>query len=108
MTRWIVGAVLAAAGAFLVYPLEAAAQAKPNVALACNYTPEGSFVVIESLLPKKRAKCMWRCVYRMSSGALHVNQGARTLPPRKPFGKNKTKKVAPGITGQATAIASCR
>ena len=48
MTRWLVGAVLAA-GPLLLYPLAAAAQASP-VAFACEYGPNFSYVIIKNLI----------------------------------------------------------
>ena len=60
MTRWLVGAVLAA-GPLLLYPLAAAAQASP-VAIACEYGPNFSYVIVKNLSPKP-ANCQWDCIY---------------------------------------------
>lgn len=102
MTRWMMGAVLA--GPLLLCPLEAAAQG--NVAFACEYGPNFSYVIVKNLRPK-RANCTWDCVYQMPSGAYHTNRGAQMLRPGQQLGMDKTKKVAPGIARRGGGYASC-
>ena len=102
MTRWMVGAVLAA-GPLLLYPPEAAAQ---NVAFSCEFGPNFSYVTIKNLR-SKRGNCQWDCVYEMPSGKYHTNRGVRVLRPGEALGMNKTKKLAPGINKRGGGYASC-
>ena len=110
MKRWMV-AVLAAAGSLLLYPLQAAAQnyepGTKDSSLICGYFPEFSFAIVESRSPKKRATCIWKCIYQMPGGRTHVNAGTRTLAPGHRLGMNATKKVAPGIASKVSGVASC-
>ena len=94
MTRWLVGAVLAA-GPLLLYPLAAAAQASP-VAFACEYGPNFSYVIIKNLSPKP-ANCQWDCIYQMPSGAYHANRGTQLLRPGQRVGNEQDEEVAPGL-----------
>lgn len=103
MTRWMVGAALAA-GPFLLCPLEATAQG--NVAFSCEYGPNFSYVIIKNLRPK-RSNCTWDCVYEITPGKYHMNRGARFLRPGQQLGMDKTKKVAPGIARRGGGSASC-
>lgn len=110
MTRWMTGAVLAA-GSLMLTPLQATAQeyekGTVNSALLCGYFPDFSFAVIESRSPKPRAECRWKCVYKLSSGRAHINQGVRTLAPGHRVGMDTTKKVMKGIVEKVSAAASC-
>ena len=111
MKRWMVGAALATAGSLLLFPLQATAQdyerGTKDSSLLCGYFPDFSFAVIESRSPKKRATCMWKCIYKMPGGGTHVNSGTRVMSPGHRLGMNETKKVAPGIASKVNGVASC-
>jgi hypothetical protein len=89
MTRWVLGAALAAASLF--YPLEASAQSDDTASLKCEITDEGSVAIIENKnKTKKSSMCRWQCTYQISPGGTHINKGAKKLR----AGEKKTIKKA--------------
>ena len=104
MTRWMMGAVLVA-GSLLVYPLQAAAQdyerGTKDSSLLCGYFPDFSFAVIESRSANKRATCMWKCIYKMPSGAMHVNSRNADHGTRTPPGNERDQESRSGHHGES-------
>ena len=110
MQRWV--AAFAAAGSLLAYPLGAAAQDfEPGIrngSLLCGYFPTFSFAAMQNLNNTgKRSLCRWKCVYRMASGKLHVNAGARNLGPVDRVGLNDSKKPITGLVAKVGGTGSC-
>jgi hypothetical protein len=110
MTRWV--AALAVAGSVLAYPLAAAAQnfeeGIKNGSLICGYFPTFSFAAMQNLNNiGKRSLCRWKCVYRTSSGKMHVNAGARNLGPYDRVGVNDSKKAITGLVAKVAGTGSC-
>ena len=111
MSRWMVGAALAA-GSLLVYPLEAAAQnyepGIQNGSLICGYFPSFSFAAMQNLNnTNNRSLCRWKCVYRLASGQMHVNAGARNLGPGEMVSMNMSRKEVSGIVAKVAGAGSC-
>ena|SRR5947208_313611 len=111
MKRLVVGAALAA-GSFLVSPFTAAAQnyepGIKNGSLICGYFPSFSFAAMQNLNNiNNRSLCRWKCVYRLASGQMHVNAGARNLGPGEMVTLNMSRKEVSGIVAKVAGTGSC-
>jgi hypothetical protein len=110
MKRLVVMAALAA-GSILVQPLEAAAQQyEPGMkggTLICGYWPYASWVALTNTNNASRSLCRWKCVYRLPSGQLHVNAGARNVAPGEFIGMGTTSKDASNIAARVSGAGSC-
>jgi hypothetical protein len=100
-----------AAGALLVHPLTAAAQQyEPGMkggTLICGYWPWASWVVLTNTNNAPRSLCRWKCVYRLPSGQLHVNAGARNVASGEFIGMGHTSKEASNIAARVSGAGSC-
>jgi hypothetical protein len=115
MKRLVVAAALAA-GSLLVHPLDAAAQSQPwvnpnweaafkNGTLICGYQPTYSWVVVNNWANTKgRSFCRWKCVYKLASGEMHVNAGARNLDAGKYV---QVEKSVSGIVAKVEGTGGC-
>src|ERR1041384_5730619 len=102
MSRWMAGAVLAAAVLFLVYPLEGASQ---TATVTCGYSSTFSVATIKNTnSAKKGAVCRWNCIYATKSGGTHVNRGAQLLPC---LGTKTTKQGGAGIGANVGSVGVC-
>jgi hypothetical protein len=110
MKRLVVAAALAGSS-LVVQPQQAAAQQyEPGMkggTLICGYWPWSSWVVITNQNNAARSLCRWKCVYRLPSGQLHVNAGARNVGPGEFIGMGHTSKDATNITGRVSGAGSC-
>jgi hypothetical protein len=111
MKRLVVAAALAA-GSLLVQPQQAAAQnfepAMKNGLLVCGYGWDWSFAALQNLNKAARSLCRWKCVFKLESGQLHVNAGARNVAYEERIGLNATRKqVAGHIVAKVSGAGSC-
>ena len=110
MKRLVVAAALAATS-ILVQPQQAAAQQyEPGMkggTLICGYWPWASWVVLTNTSNASRSLCRWKCVYRLPSGQLHVNAGARNVGPGEFIGMGTTSKDASNIAARVSGGGSC-
>ena len=110
MKRLVVAAALAATS-LLVHPLTATAQQyEPGMkggTLICGYWPWSSWVALTNQNNAPRSLCRWKCVYRLPSGEVHVNAGARNVAPGEFIGMGQTSKDASNITGRVSGGGSC-